>query len=157
MGFYTSPVTGPTTISGLTTPTYTLADDTAPEQNGRQQAVTALGGTQTGVTVSSVAAPFTVTIWRPKNLKILGPLNPITGTPSGMGGRNNFVKNVRKGVLPLAGQPYQNMGIKTEYSVPAGADLADAANVKAAVALNAGSEMTDANKLCTLLLTGILS
>lgn len=157
MGFFTSPVTGPTTITGLTSPTYTLTDDTAPDTNGKQQAVTALGGTQTGVIISSVAAPFTLTVWRPKTLKVLGPLNAITGAPTGVGGRNNYVVNVRKGVLPLADQPYQNAGAKLELSVPAGADLADAPNLKAMLAIIAGAVLTDANKLATLMTTGVLA
>lgn len=157
MGFFTSPVTGPTTITGLTNPTYTLADDTAPDTNGKQQAVTALGGTQTGVIVNSVAAPFTMTVWRPKSLKVLGPLNPITGAPAGVGGRNNYVVNTRKGTLPLAAQPYQLSSCKTEISVAAGSDLADAANVKAMLAAHIGGMYVDANSLAQLALTGVLA
>lgn len=154
--FFTSPVVGPTTITGLTNPTYTLTDDVAPDTNGVQSAVTNLGGTQTNVIINSVAAPFTITVWRPKNLKVLGPLNPITGAPAGVGGRNNYVVMVRKGTLPLAAQPYQISSAKTEYSISAGSDLADAPNVKAMVALSTGAQYVDANKIATLLQTGVL-
>lgn len=44
-----SPLTG-ASQSDLTSPTYTLTSDVAPNSNGEQAAVTALGGTQTGVT-----------------------------------------------------------------------------------------------------------
>lgn len=54
-----SPVTGGTQ-TGLTSPTYTLTADIAPSALGKQHAVTALGGTQTGVRTSSAADPFTV-------------------------------------------------------------------------------------------------
>jgi hypothetical protein len=59
----TSPVTG-AAQSGLTAPTYTLTADVAPAQNAKQYAVTALGGTQTGVISHSVAAPFTLAMFR---------------------------------------------------------------------------------------------
>lgn len=157
MPYFTTPIVGPTTITGLTSPTYTLGADTAPDSNGQQQAVTALGGTQTGVNVSSVAAPFTITIFRPKNLKTLGALDPVTGVPKGIGGRNVYQVIVRKGVLPLAGQPYQTMVLRTELSVPAGADLADPANIKAAIAALAGALLTDANKIVSTTTTGILA
>jgi hypothetical protein len=56
----------------------------------------------------------------------------------------NIKKNVykivtRKGVTVLAGQPLQTMIIRTEIEVPAGADLADPANVRAAQALHNGT------------------
>lgn len=54
----TSPITG-AAQTGFTSPTYTLTSDLAPDNNGKQVAVTALGGTQVGVTTHSVAAPFT--------------------------------------------------------------------------------------------------
>lgn len=50
----TSPITG-AAQTGFTTPTYTHVSDVAPEANGRQVAVTALGGTQTNVIAHSVA------------------------------------------------------------------------------------------------------
>jgi len=56
----TTPVTGGAQ-TGFTAPTYTLSVDTAPDINGKQHAVTALGGTQAGVTSHSVSNPFTVT------------------------------------------------------------------------------------------------
>jgi len=132
-----SPITG-LAQTGLTSPTYTHVTDTAPDSNGRQVAVTALGGTQTGVITHSVAAPFTLTVVRPKVFKSLGKANPVTGLIS------NVPKNVykfitRKGVLPLAGQPYSTMLITTIIEVPAGADLADASNVRAALSAHFGS------------------
>lgn len=133
----TSPVTG-AAQTGLTTPTYTLVSDIAPNINGKQWAVSALGGTQTGVSVHSVAAPFTISCFRPQNLKGLGKPNPVTGIIANV--ENNVYKVItRKGVLPLAGQPYKNMVITTEISVPAGADLASPAEVRAALSAHIGS------------------
>ncbi len=133
----TTPITGQAQ-TGFTTPTYTIVTDTAPDNNGKQYAVTALGGTQTGVTTHSVAAPFTVTATRPKTLKSLANPNPVTGVVANVP-RNTYKVITRKGVLPLAGQPYQTMLVTTTIEVPAGSDLADAPNVRAALSAHFGS------------------
>lgn len=132
----TSPVTG-AAQTGLTTPTYTLSVDTAPDSNGKQYAVTALGGTQTGAIAHSVAAPFTTTFFRPKVLKTLSPVDPVTGVLKAVP-RNTYKLISRKGVLPLAGQAYQTMQVWTVIEVPAGADTVDAANVRAALSCHIG-------------------
>lgn len=131
-----TPVTG-LAQTGLTSPTYTVAADTAPDTNGKQWAVTALGGTQTGVTTHSVASPFTFTFVRPKTYKSLSKPNPVTGVIANVP-MNVYHGITRKGVLPLAGQPYSNMLIRTTISVPAGADTADAPNVRAAQSFHYG-------------------
>lgn len=131
-----SPVTGGAQ-TGLTSPTYTLTADTAPDSNGKQYAITALGGTQTGVTTHAVSDPFTITFVRPKVLKAL-PLpdmnNVLRSIP-----RNVYFFLTRKGCLPLAGQAKAVMTIKTEISVPAGADTADSVNVRAALSCHFGT------------------
>lgn len=134
---FTSPITG-LAQTGLTSPTYTHVADVAPDVNGKQVAVTALGGTQTGVTVHSVSAPFTISCWRPKVMKILGNPNPITGVISSVS-RNVYKVITRKGVLPLAGQPFQTMLVTTSIEVPSGSDTADAPNVRAALSAHFGA------------------
>jgi len=133
----TSPITG-AAQTGFTTPTYTLTADVAPDSNGKQNAVTALGGTQTGVITHSVASPFTVTAVRPKILKTLGLPNPVTGAIKNIP-RNVYKVITRKGVLPLAGQPYSALLVTTTIEVPAGSDLADAPNVRAALSAHIGA------------------
>jgi len=133
----TSPITG-AAQTGFTSPTYTHVTDVAPDSNGRQVAVTALGGTQTGVTAQSVASPFTITFVRPKVFKALGKANPITGL-IGSVPRNVYKTITRKGVLPLAGQPFATMLVTTIIEVPAGADTADAANIKGALSAHIGA------------------
>jgi hypothetical protein len=131
-----SPVTGgPQT--GLTSPTYTLTADTAPDSNGKQYAITALGGTQTGVIAHAVSSPFTVTFVRPKVTKAL-PLPDVNNVLRSVP-RNTYFLLTRKAVLPLAGQSYATMTIRTEISVPAGADTADSANVRAGLSLHIGT------------------
>lgn len=150
----TSPVTG-AAQTGLTSPTYTHVADIAPDSNGRQVAVTALGGTQTGVTSHSVAAPFTTTFVRPKVLKTLGKANPVTGVINNVP-RNVYKLITRKGVLPLAGQPYQNMLITTVIEVPAGSDLADPANIRAALSMHFGSIAQVSSGIGDTSVTGIV-
>lgn len=133
----TTPVTG-AAQTGLTSPTYTIALDTSPDANARQYAVTALGGTQTGVTASSVSSPFTISMFRPKSYQALGKPNPVTGLIARVP-RNVYKLITRKGVLPLAGQPVQNLICTTTIEVPAGSDLADPANVRAALSMHFGS------------------
>lgn len=133
----TSPITG-AAQTGFTSPTYTHTADIAPDSNGKQVAVTALGGTQTGVNYHSIAAPFTITFVRPKAFKSLGKANPVTGMIASVP-RNVFKVITRKGVLPLADQPYATMVIHTTIEVPAGSDTADAANIRAALSAHIGA------------------
>ena len=133
----TSPITGQAQ-TGLTSPTYTHVTDSAPDITGKQVAVTALGGTQVGVTTHSMSSPFTITFFRPKVFRFLGKPNPTTGLIKDVP-RNTFKLITRKGVLPLAGQPFQNMQITTVIDLPAGADTADPANVRAALSAHFGA------------------
>ncbi len=133
----TSPVTG-TAQTGLTSPTYTLVDDLAPDSNGRQKAVSALGGTQSGVLTHTGSSPFTVTAIRPKTIKSPGLVDPITGQLKGVD-RNVYHIVTRKGVLPLAGQNPVVMVVRTQIEVPTGAENADPNSVRAALSLHIGA------------------
>jgi len=132
----TTPITGGAQ-TGLTSPTYTIAADTPPDANAKQYAVTALGGTQTGVLAHSVAAPFTLTMFRPKAFKPLQPVNPVTGVLRSVP-MNTYKVITRKGVLPLAGQAFKNMVITTMIEVPAGSDVADPNSIRAACSAHFG-------------------
>lgn len=133
---FTTPVTG-AAQTGFTAPTYTLTVDTPPDVNGKQWAVTALGGTQAGVTTHSIASPFTVSVSRPRVFKSLGKPNPTTGLVKDV--PMNVTKMlVRKGVTPLTGQPYAIALYRMEFATPAGADTADSANCRAAASLFGG-------------------
>jgi len=134
----TSPVTGGAQ-TGLTSPTYTIAVDSAPTSAGRQYAVTALGGTQTGVdAASSPTKPFTITLSRPTSLKSLGVVDPVTGVLRAVP-RNTYKILVRKGVTVLAGQAPATLQGRVELEIPAGCDVADPANVRAALSLLIGA------------------
>jgi hypothetical protein len=131
-----SPVTG-SAQTGLTSPTYTLVADQAPDVNGRAYAVSALGGTQTGVEVSSASNPFTLLFTRPKTIRSLPALLANGQLPSVP--KNTYTVSVRKGVDVLSGQPKQVMLLKAESAVPAGADVADPESVRAAWSLFIGA------------------
>jgi hypothetical protein len=148
-----SPVTG-APITGFTSPTYTLVADTAPDVNGKAYMVTTLGGTQAGVVVSSSSYPFTVLFTRPKVIRQLPALGLNGRLPTIP--RNTFTLSVRKGVIPLTGQPAQPCVLKLEIPVPAGADLADKANVGAALSLLAGILWEQSNEIYDSVLAGSL-
>jgi hypothetical protein len=133
----TSPVTG-AAQTGLTSPTYTVTVDTPPTAQSKQWAVTALGGTQTGVSAHSVAAPFTMAFFRPAVFKSLSPVNSATGQLRGVP-INTYKVNTRKGVLPLAGQPYKDARITSTIDIPAGSDIADPASLRAMLSLHIGA------------------
>jgi len=151
----TSPITGGAQ-TGFTSPTYTIASDTAPTSAGKQYAVTALGGTQTGVdAASSPSRPFTVTLSRPQTLKALGVVDPVTGVLRSVP-RNAYKILVRKGVTPLAGQAAAVLQARLEIDVPAGADTADAANIRAAMSLLIGSLNSISASIGDTLVTGVI-
>lgn len=134
----TSPVTGGAQ-TGFTSPTYTLATDASPNgSSGKQYAVSAIGGTQAGVdTSSSPSRPFTINLARPAVLRQLPPVNGATGVLPSVP-KNTYKVIVRKGVTPLAGQAAQVLVATVTIDVPAGADTADAPNVRAALSLLIG-------------------
>jgi hypothetical protein len=150
----TSPITG-SAQTGLTSPTYTHVVDVAPDGNGRQVAVTALGGTQTSVRVSSAGDPFTINWVRPKSLRGAPSVNPVTNL-IGNAPRNVWKLITRKGVIPLAGQAPQPMIITTETSIPGGAESADPANVRAGCSAHYGAFAQQSAAFGDSMVTGVL-
>lgn len=149
-----SPVTGGAQ-TGFTSPTYTLTLDTAPDVNGRQHAVTAVGGTQTGVRTHAVSDPFTITVVRPKNPKALPSANPVTGKYSSIP-RNTYTMIVRKGVNYAANQAPDVCIARLSIDVPAGSDAYDSANIRALMSLIAGTLSQQSAGVGDLLINGIL-
>lgn len=133
----TSPVTG-TAQTGLTSPTYTHVADTPPNAYSKQYAVTALGGTQTGVDVHGASNPFTITFSRPQQIRSAPVANPVTGV-IGNSPRNVYSVLVRKGTIPLTGQNPQISVLRCDFSVVAGADFASPEDVRAALSFLLGS------------------
>lgn len=152
---WTSPITGqPQT--GFTAPTYTTVADYAPTNTpGKQVVVTALGGTQTGVTVHTVASPFTLNITRPASLKTLGNPNPVTGVISPVLD-NTYKLIVRKGVTPAANQPARVATCTVTMTIPAGADTYDAPNVRAMLSAAFGAAVQQSAGIGDMAVNGVL-
>jgi len=149
-----SPVTGAVEV-GLTSPTYTLTSDTPPDINAKQYAVSALGGTQTGVAAHSVGSPFTHTMFRPKTLRVLGNPHPVTGIVTSVP-RNIYRSLTRKGVSVLAGQPIHVAIFRSEIEIPAGSDTADPLSVKAMQSCHIGILYESSNDIGDVTITGTL-
>lgn len=133
-----SPITGGAQ-TGFTNPTWTTTVDQAPSPNGKQDAVTASGGTiPAGVVLHSASCPATITRFKPQQIKLLGPANPVTGVIKNI--PNNVHKVItRKGVKPAANQPAIAMPITTTIPVPAGVDTYDPDNLRAAISIHIGA------------------
>lgn len=131
-----SPVTG-APQTGFTSPTYTLTSDTPPNAHSVQYAVTAVGGTQTGVDTHTVSDPFTLTLERPANFRMLGVPNPVTGVINNVP-MNIYKLRTRKGATPADGQPSKTIICETFIKVPAGVDEFDAEQVRAAISCHGG-------------------
>lgn len=150
----TSPVTG-APQTGLTSPTYTLTADTYPSPHGEQFAVTALGGTQTGVDVHSVSKPFTLSMERPAQFRQLGLPNPVTGVINSVP-MNVYKIRVRKGVDVDSTQPSKIASAEIRISVPAGSDQEDAVSIRAMCSLLFGACYQDSAGIGSVLIDGIL-
>jgi hypothetical protein len=149
----TSPVTG-AAQTGFTAPTYTHVLDNAPDNNGRQWAVTALGGTQAGVTVSSVSSPFTMLFVKPKVLKGLSVIDPVTGVLRSIPRNEYFFKTV-KGAIPLTGQAPVACSAKTIYSIAAGTDTVSPSEIRAMVSLHIGAQTQQSAGIGDTLVSGV--
>jgi hypothetical protein len=149
-----SPVTG-AAVTGFTSPTYTLTTDVAPNINGKQYAVTALGGTQTGVDTNTVSKPFSISFFRPQNLRVLPQANPVTGVIKNVP-LNTYKLITRKGALPAANQVSMTARITTVIEVPAGTDTYEPEDLKAMVSAHFGVGWAQASGIADTILSGII-
>lgn len=150
----TSPVTG-AAVTGITSPTYTVAADIAPTILGKQYVVTALGGTQTDVSVHSLSSPFFVSFTRPTTFKPLSLVNPSTGRLASVP-RNTWKMIVAKGATPLAGQAAVPILFRGEFVVPAGVDTADPNEIRAFVSFLAGTLSQSASGIAAAMIDGVI-
>lgn len=138
--------------TGFTDPTYTVVDDTPPAVNAKQKTVTALGGTQSGVSASSVSRPFTMTFYKP-NAKALPPANALTGlraTPP----MNQWRIVFRKGGECAAGVPGIAV-LRFTLDVPAGMETYNPAEVRALLSFAIGALSEESADLGDTLITGV--
>jgi hypothetical protein len=140
----------------LTSPTYTLTSDTYPDgSQGVQKAVTALGGTQTGVETHSVSKPFTMAFARPKSLRTLGPANPVTGYVAQVA-RNRWSLIIRKGVEINSNGQVAIAIVRCQIEIPAGADEQDPESIRAMMSAFIGALSDTSADVGDSLITGLL-
>lgn len=147
-------VTG-ATVPGFTTPTYTPTSDTSPAPNGKQWAITSVGGTQVGVDLNTVSKPFTISFFRPAVLKGLPSANPVTGVIKQVP-QNVYKMITRKGALPAANQASQTVLITTTFSVPAGVDTYEPEDLKAAISAHIGALNQQSSGIADTCIQGVL-
>lgn len=140
--------------TGLTTPTYTLGNDLAPDANSRQYAVTALGGTQTGVRTHTAGDPFTLTIRRTP-YKAIPPKNPVTGAYGNIP-LNRIEVLGRKGMYVDSSQTVRVGSVRITAELPAGSELNDAPSIRALVSMVLGTLQEESADYGDTLVTGLL-
>lgn len=147
-----TPLTG-AAQSGLTSPTYTLTADTFPSSNGKQYAITALGGTQVGVTSTGASTPFTLAFSKPAVLKTRtrDSEGRVTAAPM-----NVYKQITRKSVIVDDQATTRVMLITTIVEVPAGAELADSVDVRAALSCHIGALSNTSSGIGDTVVSGVL-
>lgn len=149
-----SPVTG-AAVTGLTSPTYTLAADVAPNINGKQYAVSALGGTQTGVDVNTISKPFSISFFRPQTYRLLPAANPITGVVKAVP-MNAYKLITRKGAQPAVNQQLAVARITTIIEIPAGTETYEPEELKALISAHFGVGWAQASGIADTVISGIM-
>jgi len=149
-----SPITGAPQTS-FTSPTYTIVADMAPAPNGKQWAVSALGGTQANVDTHSVSKPFTCTFFRPLQLKTLPQANPVTGVLKSIP-INQYKLVTRKGAVPAANQIALVPRMYTVIEVPAGVDTYEPEEIKAMMSAHIGLLWANSAGIGDTVLSGLM-
>lgn len=149
-----SPVTG-AAVAGLTSPTYTLTTDVAPNINGKQYAVTALGGTQTNVETNTVSKPFSISFFRPAVLRTLPQANPVTGVIKNVP-MNTYKLITRKGAQPAANQNPIPARITTVIEIPAGTDTYEPEDLRAMISSHFGVGWAQASGIADTVVSGVM-
>jgi hypothetical protein len=144
-------------MTGYTSPTFTLTEDSVQSANvAKQWAITAFGGTvPSEANTHSISNPFTVTVERPANFRGVGQPNPTTGY-LGQQPRNVWKVRIRKGLIPLTGQAAQTAPLEIRIPVPAGTDVADPENIRALMSFTGGFLSGNASALAQALIDGII-
>lgn len=147
-----SSITGGT-ITGYTTPAFTLVDDQAPAVNAKQKTCTALTGTQGTASANTVNEPFTVTFYKPP-LQGLPAANPVTGL------RGAIPKNPWRIVIRKGGEVASGVAatavVRINLDIPAGMETYDPDQIKSLVSFMAGLFNEECQDLAETLITGVL-
>ncbi len=147
-------VTGDT-MGVFTTPGYTVTADTPPPGvKGKQYAISALTGTQTGVEANAIGEPFSFTYSGPVSPKGVGALSSATGRPL-VTPRNTHKCITRKGVEVVTGY-FVPMNITTTFDVPAGSEIKDSESIRAAINLHVNAMKQIVSGLGDTIVTGVI-
>jgi len=141
--------------TGFTSPTYTMVADFPPDASSKQWAVTALGGTQTGVRAHVDGDPFTATI-KKERYKALPNKNPVTGSYGNVP-MNRTEIIVRKGMYIDSSNTIRVGNIRIIAELPAGSQATDAANIRGAVSFALGLMAEESSDYGDTLVTGVVS
>lgn len=150
----TSPVSG-AVVPGFTSPTYTLTTDVAPSLNGKQYAVTALGGTQANVDTNTVSKPFSISFFRPPVLRALPQANPVTGVIKNVP-MNTYKLITRKGAQPAASQNAITARITTVIEIPSGCETYEPEDIKALISAHFGVGYAQASGIADTVVSGVM-
>lgn len=148
----TSPITGQAQ-TGFTSPTYTIVADQFPGTNGVQSAVSALGGTQVGVSSQAADKPFTISGERPQSVKT-AVVNSQGVTVST--GRNKYTIRTRKGMVAVTGQPPLLAIVETTISVPVGSESVSPAEIRGALSAHFGALVQQSAGIGDMVVTAVL-
>jgi hypothetical protein len=117
--------------------------------------VSAIGGTQANVELHSVSKPFTISAFRPVQLKTLPMANPLTGVIKNIP-LNVYKVITRKGAVPSVNQPALVPRITTTLEIPAGTDTYEPEDLRALISLHIGALSQQSNGIADLVVSGIL-
>lgn len=142
------------TVTGLTSPTFTLVDDTAPVVNAKMKTVSALGGTQGSATANTVSKPYTATFYKPASPKAIPAPNPLSGARGAIP-NNQYKLIIRKGGFAAADVPVTAI-VRLTIDVPAGMETYNPDEVRSMVSFLVGLLNEESADLADTLLTGVL-
>jgi len=126
---------GPTaaiTTTSLTAATYTFTSALAADNRSKAFVVSALGGTQTGVSAHSVDAPKKFNVKNPAQFLQPSAYNATSGRYGKV--PKNSTRVVGTGSAKVTATQWETIPMSLDIGVPAGAMSYDRANVEASVA-----------------------
>lgn len=142
-------------IAAFTTPVFTLVADTPPEANSRQWYTSAISGTGTSTArVHTAPDPFTILI-RKAPYKALPPKNPVNGSYGNVP-LNRIEILCRKGVYIDSANTLRIASFRLIADLPAGCELADSVNIKAAVSNLLGLMAEESSDYADSLIAGVI-
>lgn len=130
----TGPTAAFTSTSGLLTAvTLTFVADQSNNLQTKAYALSAIGGTATGATIHSVAAPKQVFFKRPASYAVMSGYNQVSGLYSRV--PKNVHRVMSKGSCKVGATQWETIPCSTQIGVPAGSSY-DAVNLELSIAMH---------------------